>query len=161
MRKLLILPSVLFLGLTSHLPAAAQVAPAVSVVDTTELDSPKNSQQPTFSLIFPNTVLSYSLVDGPPQFKSGEAGLRRFLSQNLRFPPALLRSQGEGRTVVGFIVDVNGDILQPRVYTRLGPPWDDEVMRVVKLLDQKFQPATYNGEPVAAPYSLPVPLSIK
>ncbi|WP_167855148.1 energy transducer TonB [Hymenobacter wooponensis] len=158
MIKMLILLGVILLY--SYNQALAQVAPAASALaDTTLLRSRSASLQTIFSL--PNSFSSPSLIDTPPQFKGGEAGLRRFLSQNFRFPPAMLRYQIEGWTAIRFIVDVNGDIRNPSVYKSLCQPWDDEVMRVVKLLDQKFQPATYNGRPVATPYSLSVPFSIK
>ena len=100
-----------------------------------------------------------SLIDNPPHFKGGEEALKRFLQKNLRFPPLLLRSNVEGWTRIQFIVDVDGRILRPVVYKSLCQPWDDEVLRVVKLLDDRFEPATYNGELVASSYVLSAPFS--
>lgn len=99
------------------------------------------------------------LIDNPPHFKGGEAALKRFLQKNLRFPPLLLRFNVEGWTRIQFIVDVDGRILNPVVYKSLCQPWDDEVLRVVKLLDYRFEPATYNGEVVASSYVLSAPFS--
>jgi len=99
------------------------------------------------------------LIDNPPRFKGGEAALKRFLQKNLRFPPLLLRYNVEGWTRIQFIVDVDGCILNPVVYKSLCQPWDDEVLRVVKLLDYKFEPATYNGELIASSYVLSAPFS--
>ncbi|MBW3377132.1 energy transducer TonB [Hymenobacter norwichensis] len=102
-----------------------------------------------------------SLIDNPPRFKGGETALKRFLQKNLRFPPLLLRSNVEGWTRIQFIVDVNGCICNPVVHKSLYWAWDDEVLRVAKLLDYRFEPATYNGELVASSYVLSVPFSIK
>ncbi len=40
------------------------------------------------------------LIDNPPQFKGGKAGLKRFLQMNLHYPLLLLRSNVEGWTKV-------------------------------------------------------------
>ncbi|MBX0291624.1 energy transducer TonB [Hymenobacter sp. HSC-4F20] len=162
MNKSLAFPATLLASALS-LPAAAQVAPPVpdALVDTTGLRSqPIFHQAASFSFTS-DPVICYSLFDAPPRFKGGEAELKRFLSHNLRFPPALLRAHVEGLTGVRFTVDVNGHIRNPIVYKSLCEPWDNEVLRVVKLLDYRFESATYNGKRVNAPYILVVPFSLK
>lgn len=123
-------------------------------VDTTGLSSEKVVPALTIDAQF-----RPSLIDNPPRFKGGETALKRFLQKNLRFPPLLLRADVEGWTRIQFIVDVDGRILKPQVYKSLCQPWDDEVLRVVKLLDYRFEPATYNGEVVASSYVLSAPFS--
>jgi outer membrane biosynthesis protein TonB len=126
-------------------------------IDTTGLTRSRPPEQftaPAANQCFPRTTTL-------PEFPGGPQALTRFVLQQIRYPRILLRSHVEGWTGVNFLITAGGHISQATVYHSLHPAWDEEVLRVVGLLDGRFKPATYNGTPREASYSLRVLLSIK
>ncbi|QNH62506.1 energy transducer TonB [Hymenobacter sediminicola] len=96
-----------------------------------------------------------------PCFKQGgSAGLQQFFIQHLQYPRLFLRSYNEGITTVRFIIDTQGMIRNPTTQKSFVLAWDEEVIRVVKLLNGHFKPATYNGQPLDAYVTLAIPLAI-
>lgn len=145
------------LGLALLFFGSRASAQTIEAVDTTGLMKSKEQKSypaATAFQCFPTTTT-------PAEYKGGTDALWSFMRKHLQYPPALLRAQVEGWTEVQFLVDSQGHISQLIVSHNLCQPWDEEVLRVVRLLNGKFEPATYNGRPVASLYRLRVPFSIK
>ena len=87
--------------------------------------------------------------------KGGDAALMKFFANNIvaSVLPAMVTVRG--RCVVRFLVTKTGDIDLITVEQPLYRPFDEAVINAVKRLP-KFKPATRNGEPVIAWYTLPV-----
>lgn len=60
----------------------------------------------------------------------------------------------EGRVVVQFIVDKDGEVENPKVIRGIGGGCDEEALRVAKMA--KFKPGRQRGKPVRVRYSLPI-----
>ncbi|AII52198.1 energy transducer TonB [Hymenobacter sp. APR13] len=153
MKLLLLLPLALLL---QHHAATAQITPYTDI-DTTGLTRSRPPEQ--FTARAANQC--FQMTTTLPEFPGGTQALTRFVQQQLHFPPLFLRLNVEGWTGVNFLITASGHISQATVYHSLHPAWDEEVLRVVGLLDGRFKPATYNGTPRDASYSLRVPFSIK
>jgi len=71
-------------------------------------------------------------------FKSGQPALYTFLSQKIVYPEYSKQNCISGIIKVGFVVDKNGKVINPRVIQGLGIDLDDEALRVVKLTSGKW-----------------------
>ena len=160
MKSLLLLLLVVLLVFFGQ-PAAAQ--PPFQTSFAADADTVGLSSKPVAEAIARVTVAShcFPINQELPCFKQGgSAGLQQFFRQHLQYPRLLLRSYNEGITTVRFIIDTQGMILNPTVQKSFVPAWDEEVIRVVKLLNGHFEPATYNGQPLDAYITLSIPLTI-
>lgn len=94
-------------------------------------------------------------VEQKPEFPGGEAALMKFINENINYPLEAARDSVEGRVVVQFIVDKEGNVGRVKVARPVNEYLDQEAVRVCQLLP-KFTPGYQNGEPVNVFYSLPV-----
>ena len=89
-----------------------------------------------------------------PQFPGGRDSLELFIARNLRFPENV--EPQEGRVVITFWVNKNGEVADPRVLeSNLPQEYEAEALRLVPLLP-KFKPGTVDGEPIRMQYDMPV-----
>jgi len=78
-----------------------------------------------------------------PEYPGGPKSLTNFLYQNLRYPESELETGVEGTVLVEYDIDNKGKVTESRVLQGLSPAFDEEAMRVVKLL--KFDVPTNRG----------------
>jgi len=90
-----------------------------------------------------------------PQFVGGTDSLDSFIKKNMRYPYAARESNIEGRVIVRFIVNEEGDISDATVIRSIQFSCDEEALRLVKAMP-RWQPATYKHKPVKAVEVLPV-----
>lgn len=81
-----------------------------------------------------------------PQFPGGDDALKLFISRNLSYPP---EACGQGRVFVQVLVKEDGSIGDVKVVRGLGVDFDNEAIRVCKMLPQ-FIPGKQNGKPIEA-----------
>lgn len=92
-----------------------------------------------------------------PEFPGGPDSQNAFLRQNLKWPIGY--ECWSGTVLVEFIVETDGSITNPRVEVSLYKDFDEEAIRVVKLMP-KWKPARTQGEPVRCYYKIPVTFSM-
>lgn len=97
----------------------------------------------------------YTVVDQCPQFSGGDAALRRWVNDNLRYPEVAKGNNVQGRVVVRFVVTETGKIGEVKVLRGKDPDLDKEAVRVTKALPD-FIPGKMNGEAVSAWKILPI-----
>ncbi|HEX6981873.1 MAG TPA: energy transducer TonB [Balneolaceae bacterium] len=76
------------------------------------------------------------------------------LQSKIEYPEMARRAGIEGRVIIQFIVDENGNVVNPRVLRGIGGGCDKEALRVVS--QAKFKPGRQRGKPVRVQYSLPI-----
>ena len=92
----------------------------------------------------------FVVVENMPELIGGMAKLQRCVNY-----PEMARKAGiEGRVIVQFIVNENGQVESPRVVRGIGGGADEEALRCVK--QAEFKPGRQRGKPVRVQYSLPV-----
>lgn len=96
----------------------------------------------------------FIVVEQPPVLIGGIQGVQKAII----YPELALKVGIEGRVVVQFIVDKDGEVVNPVVMRGIGGGCDEEAIRAVKLA--KFQPGMQRGRPVAVRYSLPITFKI-
>lgn len=98
---------------------------------------------------------TYDVVEQMPSFPGGQRGLMSFLSSNVVYPTLAQENGVQGRVVVGFIVEKNGNISHVNIEHSVDPSLDKEAMRVVRAMP-RWTPGKHNGEYVRVKYTVPV-----
>jgi TonB family protein len=92
----------------------------------------------------------FVVVESMPELIRGQAGVQA----KVKYPQAAIRAGIEGRVTVQFIVDKNGNVVDPKVIRGIGGGCDEEALRVVS--QAKFKPGVQRGRNVEVQMSLPV-----
>jgi len=103
-----------------------------------------------------NTILYDDPVEILPHFPGGYQKFQVFLAKNLKYPD----SEVQGRVILMFIVEKDGQITHVKVIKSLAPEFDAEAVRVIKL-SPKWIPKTADGKPVRSWMSLPINFSLQ
>lgn len=90
-----------------------------------------------------------------PQFGTDNTDLMKFLMENVQYPQDAYKNKIQGRVVVEFIVDKEGNIKDPTILQSAYPSLDAEALRVVKLMP-RWTPGYQEGQPVNVKYAVPI-----
>jgi len=74
-----------------------------------------------------------------PQYPGGRDAMRKFITENLKYPLKAAKNNIEGMVVVVIDINGHGEVERTRVKKKLGYGCDEEAQRVSKLL--KFHPS--------------------
>ena len=131
-------------GTTSKKSKKGNTALMQSAVDT---DSIENSK------IFDN-------VDEEASFPGGIAACMKYIADNFRYPNIQGDCSIQGKIVVSFIVNEDGNLNDIKVKKSVYSDLDKEAVRVVKSMP-KWIPAKQNGKAVKSKYTLPVYIHVQ
>ena len=101
----------------------------------------------------------YNTVEEMPEFPGGQNALMRWLADNLKYPMEAAEDGIQGRVVVKFVIDKNGNVTNPTVARSVCDALDAEALRIVRSMP-KWTPGKQDGKCVAVEYSLPVAFRI-
>ena len=90
------------------------------------------------------------VVEKMPELKGGMSGLM----SDITYPEEARKAGIEGRVLVQFIVNEDGQVENPQIIKGIGGGADEEALRVVK--NAEFVPGQQRGQAVRVQYSLPV-----
>lgn len=102
----------------------------------------------------------FDVVEQQPQFPGGMSELMKFLSDNIVYPQIALESGLQGRVIVQFVVNKNGEIVNIQVVKGVDPFLDKEAVRVINMMP-KWIPGKQNGQAVNVKFTLPVNFKLK
>lgn len=94
-------------------------------------------------------------VENMPELKGGLGELQK----QINYPDMARKAGIEGRVIIQFIVNEQGEVEDPRVIRGIGGGCDKEALRVVK--QAKFEPGRQRGNPVRVQYSLPITFKLQ
>lgn len=94
-------------------------------------------------------------VEKMPSFKGGDAAMKKFIDDNLKYPKIAKEAEIQGRVTVRFVVTSTGAIEDITVIRGIDPSCDKEAIRVIKAMP-KWEPGKQNGKAVDVYYTLPV-----
>ena len=80
-------------------------------------------------------------------------GLRE-LQSKVVYPNVAVQANIEGRVVVQFVINREGNVTNPIVLRGIGGGCDEEALRVIMLA--KFRPGMQRGKPVPVKYTIPI-----
>lgn len=98
----------------------------------------------------------YEVVENMPEFPNGGmTALKKYLSDNIRYPEAAHKAGIQGRVTVQFVVGKDGSIGNVSILRGVNADLDAEAIRVISSMP-KWKPGTQKGEPVKVKYTVPV-----
>ncbi|MBU3677352.1 MAG: energy transducer TonB, partial [Chitinophagaceae bacterium] len=97
----------------------------------------------------------FDFVEQMPEFPGGETKLAEYLSKNIKYPKQANENGIQGRVVLSFIVNEDGNITDIKVVRGIGYGCDQEAMRVVNGMPN-WKPGRQNGKPVRVSFNLPI-----
>lgn len=102
-----------------------------------------------------NEIFGDMDISQMPEFPGGEEELLRYLAQNIQYPKRAVDGNTEGRVLLGFVVNKEGEIDDVIVIRSIGDGCDEEAVRVIHKMP-KWKPGKNNGRLVNVFYNLPV-----
>jgi TonB family protein len=69
-----------------------------------------------------------------PVYPGGNKALRKYVGEQMKYPPEALKAKVEGSVSVRYTLDYTGKVVDAKVKKGLGYGCDEEALRVVKLL---------------------------
>ena len=98
----------------------------------------------------------YCSSKSTPEYPGGKIALMQYISKNMRYPENALKKNIEGRVLIQFVVDTEGNISNVKAMESVDPDLDNEAIRVVKSIQKKWKPAFNEGKPVKSLYMIPI-----
>jgi len=92
----------------------------------------------------------FVVVEQMPELIGGLAAVQKHIT----YPPMAIKAGIEGKVIVQFLIDKEGNVRDPFVIRGIGGGLDEEALKAVSKV--KFIPGRQRGKPVVVKYSLPV-----
>lgn len=96
-----------------------------------------------------------TIMSGPELIKCSREKLSHYMYTNLRYPRTALENNIQGKAVVQFTVDENGNLTDIKMLNGISQEITQEVIRLVKNMP-RWKPGTRNGKPAKVVYTMPV-----
>ena len=93
-------------------------------------------------------------------FPGGQKALDSFLLVSIHYPENAKEAGVQGRVVVKFLINENGEITDPKITRGIGAGCEEEAKRVV-LSMPKWKPAYYSKKLVKMMFTLPLAFKIE
>lgn len=97
----------------------------------------------------------FVIVEQMPELIGGLASIQK----KINYPEIAKKAGVEGRVIVQFVVDEQGNVQDPQVVRGIGAGCDEEAIRAVK--QAKFEPGKQRGKAVKVKMSLPITFKLK
>lgn len=80
------------------------------------------------------------------RFEGGDAALKKWISENRKYPQEAIAASEQGVVEVGFVVEIDGSLSSIEVKKSISPLLDKEAIRLAKSMP-KWEPAFSDGAP--------------
>ena len=97
----------------------------------------------------------FEVVEQMPEYPGGMSAMMEFIGKNIKYPVAAQKAKIQGRVVIQFIVDKEGNIICPRVIRGADPLLDAEAIRLTTIMP-KWKPGMQRGQAVNVKYTVPI-----
>jgi len=108
----------------------------------------------------PDEEQVFFIVEEMPEFPGGEAALRNFIAQTIKYPVAAQDLGIQGRVYVSFVVSKTGKVIDAKIARGVDPVLDKEALRVVNALPL-WKEGMQRGKPVNVSYTVPINFALQ
>lgn len=95
-----------------------------------------------------DSTFKFIYVDRPPLYLSDADDLYRTMATGFVLPAIISKEKIKGRSVASFEIDNNGKLSNIEINQSLHPELDKAIIAVIENLENTWQPAVKNGEPI-------------
>lgn len=136
-----VLTGILFYGICCNIPAQA-----------TEFITPQQQAQ-TAKDTAKDT--DFRVVEKSPQFPEDNGNPLKWITKNLKYPEKAMKEGKMGKVYVNFIIDTEGNVINPKIIKGVSPEIDAEALRVIRKMP-KWKPGYQDGKAVKVSYNIPI-----
>ena len=97
----------------------------------------------------------FRVIDQMPEFPGGMDKLLQFINDNIQYPAEAWKKGIQGRVIVQFVVDENGNAIEPNIMRSADSSLNEEALRIIKTLP-RWKPGTLKGKAVGVELTVPV-----
>ncbi len=90
-----------------------------------------------------------------PVFPGGDSAMYEYIVNNMAYPEEVREKKLAGKVFVLFVINKNGEVVNPRIARGIDPILDNEIIRVVQNMP-KWTPGKNNGESVNVVKTTPI-----
>ncbi len=109
----------------------------------------------------PDDEVPFQIVEIKPTFQGGnENAFTKWVFEHLQYPAYARENKVQGRVILQFVVDENGNVGNVKVIRGVAPSLDQEALRVVAM-SPKWTPGSQKGKNVKVRYIFPVIFQLK
>jgi len=133
----------------------------VEVTNNVEIDADENTQNVEYQKVEEEEVVDkqeteiFQIVEDQPDFPGGDESRMKFLQENIKYPQIANESGIEGRVILTFVVEKNGNITDIKVLKDIGGGCGEEAIRVAKIMP-KWKPGKQRGKAVRVQFNMPI-----
>ena len=113
----------------------------------------------TAAVVEDTKVYNFEAIETPPAFPGGMAKFYAYVGKSVKYPPMAAENNVQGKVILSFVVEKNGEITDIHVDRKLGSGTDEEAVRVLKA-SPRWTPGIQNGKPVRVKYNIPISFSL-
>lgn len=103
----------------------------------------------------PKARTVFEVVEKMPEYPGGISAMMAFINKNIKYPAEAQKTKAQGRVVIQFIVDTEGNIIEPKVIQSVDPLLDAEAIRLTAIMP-KWKPGMQRGQAVNVKYTVPI-----
>ncbi|MBR5687796.1 MAG: TonB family protein [Prevotella sp.] len=97
----------------------------------------------------------YENCEKMPEFEGGMPALANYMKENVCYPKEAFEANVQGRVLVSFIINENGEVSDASIMQGVEEHLDKEALRVISTMPN-WSPGLQDGKPVKVRYTLPV-----
>ncbi|MCF6352856.1 MAG: energy transducer TonB [Cyclobacteriaceae bacterium] len=97
----------------------------------------------------------FIVVERMPTYPGGLKALYKYLGKKMRYPSQARRMNIDGKVILSFVIDKEGNITNIKLLRGIGAGCDKEAIRVLATLP-KWSPGKQRGKPVKVQMTLPI-----
>ncbi|MEM7298277.1 MAG: energy transducer TonB [Bacteroidota bacterium] len=99
---------------------------------------------------------SQEVTESNAEYPGGIKELYKYISEELVYPKTAKKQKIEGRVMLSFVIDTTGSVTDVEIVKGIGGGCDEEAVRVLKNIPEKFKPAYQKGKAVRVRMGLPI-----
>ena len=98
--------------------------------------------------------------DRQAEFRGGMKGLKKFIEKNLKYPSHNICVTG--RVYIQFVIEKDGRVTHPLILRSLAKAYDDEAIRIVRLMPKWIPAKDYEGKKIIkSKFTIPIDFTLK
>lgn len=127
----------------------------VEIVDEAKIETTESDEKVAIEIEEESDEEFFMVVENMPEFPGGDAGLMKYIQNNVKYPPIANEYNITGKVYVSFIVDKSGSVTDVKIVRGVDKSLDAEAVRVVKSLP-KYKPGKQRGNAVRVMFTIPI-----
>jgi TonB family protein len=152
-KYLLILP--LFLAIVTANQCCTDQQPLQSEIEKVFPKSSEVQTKDSSTTASETSETPLDVAEIMPEFPGGTEALLSFIKGNLKYPQKAIDEQTEGRVIIRFVVNSNGEISDPSILKGINKNLDQAAIDVINKLP-RWKPGQQDGQPVSVRFTLPI-----